>query len=172
MVSKAAHRCAARQRRRVEGELAEPAAVRHIEEDVAPRHGSSHQRRLGAVQTPVMVEHPLGGVGIGEQQRMDCGVAAPLRLGISRDIASGRFTDSLRRFRQSGPQDSLIVESGSDARLLSTLHAGGLDLALVPAETTGSTADILWREDVQLVLPSRFPCWWSVSVCRTPPCWG
>lgn len=94
-------------------------------------------------------------------QRIDSGVGAPLRLGISPDVAAGRLADTLRRFRQGGPPDSLIVESGAPARLLSTLHAGGLDLALVPADATEATepaaADILWREDVHLALPATHP---------------
>ncbi|CAO3425593.1 LysR family transcriptional regulator [Azospirillum doebereinerae] len=91
-------------------------------------------------------------------QRVDSGAGMPLRLGISGDVASGRLTDTLCRFRNSCPQDSLIIGGGTNAHLLSTLQAGGLDLALVPAETTDAgAANILWREEVHLALLATHP---------------
>jgi len=91
-------------------------------------------------------------------QRIDSGTGAPLRLGISRDLAAVRLVDLLRRFQQGSPQDSLIVQSGANARLLSTLHSGGLDLAFLPAEAADPpTTDVLWWEEVHLALPLTHP---------------
>lgn len=87
------------------------------------------------------------------------GTAIPLRLGITCDIVTTRLTDALSRFRKISTSGQATVSDAPRPRHQWMLDNGLLDLALLPSTLTADVehAEILWDEDVHLVLPTTHP---------------
>ncbi|MCW2249260.1 DNA-binding transcriptional LysR family regulator [Azospirillum fermentarium] len=104
-------------------------------------------RILTDLNSAVLIARSVANEGVG-----------PLRLGIAAEAATGRLMRVLQIFSDKYSQ-KITVNDGSPSHLLSMLGDRRLDLLLVPLPVFQSnvSCELIWQEDIHLVLSSSHP---------------